>query len=315
MQPRRIFPWGAVQVSEKPRQRARSAVTGFWHGRARWLAWRWCMGPEGRRFAVVWYGCPPLEYIDAARSTLPIARRIFGPTQDEFFPSQNHRSAAGKKTREAGVDLRLSPPTSHTLPSPMRPAVGPAGIPPNPVRPRLVAAGMDANFSFFSRWLRLDADDPPRAMGLAALQKAGTRGEAPNRELSIGAVKLRALQTGRVLRNRASAEGPAPSVPVGQSLSDARGRSRMRYAGFSRLGSRVEVAESAEGSRKKIRGIVADRSSGPLPCRISNAKGREMSRLGVGPRRGSPRNSGRNGEPTESLRRPRRKNLRFGCGG
>lgn len=70
---------GAVQFLKGRADRV--GVTGFCMGGALTLL-AMCNVPEADA-GVVWYGCPPLEYIDAARITAPVMGHF--ATQDQFF--------------------------------------------------------------------------------------------------------------------------------------------------------------------------------------------------------------------------------------
>ena len=70
---------GALQFLKARGNKA--GVTGFCMGGALTLLTA-CMAPEIDA-AVVWYGCPPLEYIDATKIKVPVQGHW--ATQDEFF--------------------------------------------------------------------------------------------------------------------------------------------------------------------------------------------------------------------------------------
>jgi carboxymethylenebutenolidase len=70
---------GAVQFLKK--DSAKTAVTGFCMGGALTLL-ALSMAPEIDA-GIVWYGCPPLEFLDASKIKVPLQGH-FG-TQDEFF--------------------------------------------------------------------------------------------------------------------------------------------------------------------------------------------------------------------------------------
>ena len=71
---------GAVQFLKT--RAGKVGVTGFCMGGALTLL-TLCMAPEVDA-GVVWYGCPPLEYVDAGKIKAPLLAHW--ATQDEFFP-------------------------------------------------------------------------------------------------------------------------------------------------------------------------------------------------------------------------------------
>jgi len=99
---------------------------------------------------VVWYGCPPLEYIDAAKIRAPLQGHW--ATQDEFFPIATIDSLQGK-LREAGVTFDFHRYLArHAFAN--ETAVGPGRIPQTQYDPVWSQQAWDRTFSFFSRWLR-----------------------------------------------------------------------------------------------------------------------------------------------------------------
>ena len=74
---------GAVQFLKA--RSGKVGVTGFCMGGALTLL-ALCAAPEIDA-AVVWYGCPPLDYIDAGKIKAPVLGHW--ATQDEFFPIAN----------------------------------------------------------------------------------------------------------------------------------------------------------------------------------------------------------------------------------
>lgn len=88
---------GAVQYL-KASGSARVGVTGFCMGGALTLLAA-CHVPE-LDAGVVWYGCPPLQYIDASRIRAPLMGHF--ATQDAFFPIEQI-DALGTQLRQAGV--------------------------------------------------------------------------------------------------------------------------------------------------------------------------------------------------------------------
>ena len=77
---------------------AKVAVTGFCMGGALTVLAA-CNVPE-MDAGVVWYGCPPLEYVDASRITAPLLGHF--ATQDAFFAIEQI-DGLETKLREAGV--------------------------------------------------------------------------------------------------------------------------------------------------------------------------------------------------------------------
>lgn len=75
---------GAVQYlkAHAAQSRAKVGVTGFCMGGA--LTWLALMNAPEADAGVAWYGMPPLEYVDAARITVPVLAHW--ATQDAFFP-------------------------------------------------------------------------------------------------------------------------------------------------------------------------------------------------------------------------------------
>jgi carboxymethylenebutenolidase len=122
---------GAVQFLKA--RSAKVGITGFCMGGALTLLAS-CMTPEIDA-GVVWYGCPPLEYIDATKIKAPL--QAHWATQDDFFPIATIDQLEGK-LREAGVRFDF-----HRYLARDRGRAGPH--PGHPVRPRLVAAGVGSH--------------------------------------------------------------------------------------------------------------------------------------------------------------------------
>jgi carboxymethylenebutenolidase len=91
----------------KPRS-AKIAVTGFCMGGALTLL-TLSQNPD-LAAGVVWYGLPPLEYIDASRIKVPVLGHW--ATQDAFFPIKNV-DALEAKLREGGVNLKFHRYLAH----------------------------------------------------------------------------------------------------------------------------------------------------------------------------------------------------------
>ena len=91
---------GAVQFLK---ERADTVgVTGFCMGGALTLL-ALCNVPEADA-GVVWYGCPPLEYIDAAKISAPVMGHF--ATQDQFFSIETI-DALEDKLSSAGADIEF----------------------------------------------------------------------------------------------------------------------------------------------------------------------------------------------------------------
>ncbi len=123
-------------------------VTGFCMGGALTLL-TLCMSPEVDA-GVVWYGYPPLEYIDASKIRAPVQGHW--ATQDEFFPI-GAIDALQDKLREAGVTFDFHRYLAHHAFT-NETAVGPGRIPQTQYDPVWSQQAWDRAFSFFARWLR-----------------------------------------------------------------------------------------------------------------------------------------------------------------
>ncbi|CAB3806252.1 hypothetical protein LMG28614_06353 [Paraburkholderia ultramafica] len=97
---------GAVQYLKQ--HAAKVAVTGYCMGGALTLL-ALSNIPE-LSAGVVWYGCPPLEYIDASKIKVPVLGH-WG-TQDEFFPPELV-DGLEKKLTEATVDFEFDRYLAH----------------------------------------------------------------------------------------------------------------------------------------------------------------------------------------------------------
>jgi carboxymethylenebutenolidase len=136
---------GAVQFLKK--RSGKVGVTGFCMGGALTLL-ALCMAPEIDA-AVVWYGCPPLEYIDATMIKAPL--QAHWATQDEFFPIATIDQLE-KKLREAAVDFDSHRYLAHHAFA-NETAVGPGRIPATQYDPVWSRQAWDRTFTFFGRWL------------------------------------------------------------------------------------------------------------------------------------------------------------------
>jgi carboxymethylenebutenolidase len=97
---------GAVQYLKA--YAGRVAVTGFCMGGALTLL-ALCQVPDVSA-GVVWYGFPPLEYIDASRIKAPVLGHW--ATQDAFFPAETV-DALQSKLAEAKVDVEFHRYLAH----------------------------------------------------------------------------------------------------------------------------------------------------------------------------------------------------------
>jgi len=136
---------GAVQFLKT--RSAKVGVTGFCMGGALTLL-ALCMAPEIDA-AVVWYGCPPLQYIDATKIRAPL--QAHWATQDEFFPIATIDQIA-RQTSRSRRDLRLPPlPRTPCFRQRDRRRAGPH---PETSTTRLVATGMGPHLQLLGRSLR-----------------------------------------------------------------------------------------------------------------------------------------------------------------
>jgi carboxymethylenebutenolidase len=97
---------GAVQYLKQHCERV--GVTGYCMGGALTLL-ALCNTPEADA-GVVWYGLPPLEYIDASKIKVPVQGHW--ATQDQFFKIES-ADALEQKLREAGVDVEFHRYLAH----------------------------------------------------------------------------------------------------------------------------------------------------------------------------------------------------------
>ncbi len=123
-------------------------VTGFCMGGALTLLAS-CFVPEVDA-AVVWYGCPPLEYIDAGKIKAPLLGHW--ATQDQAFPIATVDALEGK-LREAGASFEFHRYLAHHAFA-NETAVGPGRIPITQYDPVWAQQAWDRSFSFFGRRLR-----------------------------------------------------------------------------------------------------------------------------------------------------------------
>jgi carboxymethylenebutenolidase len=137
---------GAVQFLKA--RSSKVGVTGFCMGGALTLLAS-CHVPEADA-AVVWYGCPPLEFIDAGSIKVPLLGHW--ATQDEFFAIATV-DALEVKLRSAGVAFDFHRYLAHHGFA-NETAVGPHRLPQTQFDAVWAQQAWDRTFSFFGRWLR-----------------------------------------------------------------------------------------------------------------------------------------------------------------
>jgi carboxymethylenebutenolidase len=137
---------GAVQFLKASSSKV--GVTGFCMGGALTLLTA-CVTPEVDA-SVVWYGCPPLDYIDATKLKAPLQGHW--ATQDEFF-SIATVDALEDKLRKANVAHEFHRYLAHHAFA-NETAVGPHRIPQTQYDAVWSQQAWDRTFTFFGRWLR-----------------------------------------------------------------------------------------------------------------------------------------------------------------
>jgi carboxymethylenebutenolidase len=136
---------GAVQFMKARSKKV--GITGFCMGGALTLL---AMGTAPEIDAgVVWYGCPPLEYIDATKIKAPL--QAHWATQDEFFPIATIDKLQAKLS-EAGVSYDFHRYLAHHAFA-NETAVGPRRIPATQYDPVWSQQAWDRTFRFFGRRL------------------------------------------------------------------------------------------------------------------------------------------------------------------
>ena len=136
---------GAVQFLKARGNKV--GITGFCMGGALTLL-ALCMAPEIDA-GVVWYGCPPLEYVDAAKIKAPL--QAHWATQDEFFPIETIDKLQ-EKLDAAHVRYEFYRYLArHAFAN--ETAVGPQRIPQTQYDPVWSEQAWDRTFRFFGRWL------------------------------------------------------------------------------------------------------------------------------------------------------------------
>jgi carboxymethylenebutenolidase len=136
---------GAVQFLKT--RSGKVGVTGFCMGGALTLL-ALCAAPEIDA-GVVWYGCPPLEYIDTSKIKAPLQGHW--ATQDEFFPTATIDQLQDK-LRAANVTYDFYRYLAHHAFA-NETAVGPHRIPQTQYDPVWAQQAWDRTLRFFGRWL------------------------------------------------------------------------------------------------------------------------------------------------------------------
>lgn len=136
---------GAVQFLKT--RTAKVGITGFCMGGALTLL-ALTQTPEADA-GVVWYGCPPLEYIDASKIRAPLMAH-WG-TQDEFFKIETV-DALQDKLNAAGVSHEFHRYLAHHAFA-NETAVGPGRIPATQYDPVWAQQAWDRSLRFFGRHL------------------------------------------------------------------------------------------------------------------------------------------------------------------
>ncbi|MBV8208553.1 MAG: dienelactone hydrolase family protein [Burkholderiaceae bacterium] len=136
---------GAVQFLKA--RGAKVGVTGFCMGGALTLL-AMCAAPEIDA-GVVWYGYPPLQYVDASRIRAPVM--LHWALQDTFFPI-SAVDALEAKLREAGVDFESHRYLAHHAFA-NEAAAGPGRIAATQYDPVWAQQAWDRTLRFFGRKL------------------------------------------------------------------------------------------------------------------------------------------------------------------
>jgi len=136
---------GAVQYLKA--RGGKVGVTGFCMGGALTLL-ALCNAPEIDA-GLVWYGCPPLEYIDASKITAPVLAHW--ATQDEFFPIAMVEQLEAK-LNAAGVRCEFHRYLAHHAFA-NETAVGPGRIPATQYDPVWAQQAWDRSLRFLGRTL------------------------------------------------------------------------------------------------------------------------------------------------------------------
>lgn len=156
---------GALQFL-KPRA-PKVGLTGFCMGGA--LTLLAAQAPE-LDAAVVWYGCPPLEYIDASKIQIPLQGHW--ATQDQFFKIDTV-AALEEKFGAAGVSFEFHRYLAHHAFA-NEEAVGPGRIPATQYDPMWAQQAWDRALRFF--WGELTHTEPlPQKMQASSIRTLRVR--------------------------------------------------------------------------------------------------------------------------------------------
>ncbi|MFZ2329711.1 MAG: dienelactone hydrolase family protein [Rhodoferax sp.] len=136
---------GAVQYLKA--RASKVGITGFCMGGALTLL-SLCQSSEADA-GVVWYGCPPLEYIDASKIRVPVMGHW--ATQDAFFKIETV-DALETKLSEGKVDFEFHRYLAHHAFA-NETAVGPGRIPPTQFDAVWAQQAWDRTLRFFGRTL------------------------------------------------------------------------------------------------------------------------------------------------------------------
>jgi carboxymethylenebutenolidase len=136
---------GAVQYLKAGS--AKVGVTGFCMGGALTVL-SLCSVPE-LDAAVIWYGCPPLDYVDASKITVPVLGHW--ATQDAFFPIATV-DGLSEKLQAAGVAFDFHRYLAHHGFA-NETAVGPGRIPATQYDPVWASQAWDRTLRFLGRTL------------------------------------------------------------------------------------------------------------------------------------------------------------------
>ena len=136
---------GAIQYLKQ--QSPRVAVMGYCMGGA--LAWlSLCQSPE-LSAGVIWYGYPPIDYIDASKIKVPVIAHW--ATQDAFF-AEAGVDALAAKLKEANVDAQFHRYLAHHAFA-NETAVGPSRIAGTQFDPVWSQLSWDRTLTFLGRKL------------------------------------------------------------------------------------------------------------------------------------------------------------------